>query len=39
MKKKVFSVLKCIVCIYLTKCGFGQKINYLANCDVGVLLC
>ncbi len=32
MKKKVFSVLKCIVCIYLTKCGFGQKINYLANC-------
>ncbi len=39
MKKKVFSILKCIVCIYLTKCGFGQKINYLANCVMYVFCC
>ncbi len=39
MKKKVFSILKCRVCIYLTKCGFGQKINYLANCVMQVCCC
>ncbi len=39
MKKKVFSILKCRFCIYLTKSGFGQKMYYLANCVMLVCCC
>ncbi len=38
-EEKVFSILKSRICIYLTKCGFGQKIDYLANCVMQVCCC
>ncbi len=35
----MYSAFWNVICIYLTKCGFGQKMYYLANCVMSVCCC